>query len=103
MRCVNIDDFRRSLSQATPPDGFEPALAALWHEAKGDWHRAHELAQSQDDARGAWVHAYLHRKEGDLSNAAYWYRRAERAVSKASLGDEWSDVAAALLASNEHL
>jgi hypothetical protein len=72
---------------------------ALWHDARGDWHAAHEAAQAIDDATGAWIHAYLHRKEGDASNAAYWYRRAARPVSRAELDAEWEEIAAALLAS----
>ncbi len=58
---------------------MSPALVALWHDAKGDWARAHEVAQDIDDATGSWVHAYLHRKEGDEGNAAYWYRKAGQA------------------------
>ena len=77
-------------------------VEALWHDARGDWDQAHEIAQSIDDREGAWVHAYLHRKEGDLSNAGYWYLRAGRQGSDASLPDvsleaEWKEIAEALL------
>lgn len=71
-------------------------LAALWWDARGDWERAHEAAQSVDTADGAWVHAYLHRKEGDLSNADYWYRRAGRRRPMGTLEAEWAEIAAAL-------
>ena len=70
---------------------------ALWHDGKGDWNRAHEVAQDVEDEAGAWVHAYLHRKEGDESNAAYWYRRATRPVERGSLDAEWKQIVEALL------
>jgi hypothetical protein len=71
-------------------------VEALWHDARGDWEQAHEIAQSIDDSEGAWVHAYLHRKEGDLSNAGYWYSRAGRKKPDASLDEEWKEIAEAL-------
>jgi hypothetical protein len=89
--------FRKSLDAAVPPDGIGPVLRALWYEAKGDWNRAHESVQDQDGVEAAWVHAYLHRKEGDLSNAAYWYRRAGKPVARHSLEEEWTQIATALL------
>lgn len=76
---------------------MRPALVALWHDAKGDWEGAHRVAQDIHDSSGAWVHAYLHRKEGDLGNAAYWYRTAGRPVAKSSLDDEWVAIAEELL------
>ena len=90
--------FRESLEADAPPTGSGPLLAALWHDAKGDWKRAHEIVQDEEGAAAAWVHAYLHRKEGDLSNAGYWYRRAAKPVSKASLEDEWEAIVAQFLA-----
>lgn len=78
------------------PTGLAPTLAALWWDARGDWARAHEAAQSVDTADGAWVHAYLHRKEGDLSNADYWYRRAGRRRPAGTLEAEWAEIVAAL-------
>jgi len=75
-------DFKASLSNATPADGLKPPLAALWWAAKGDWYAAHKIVQDESDTRAAWVHAYLHRVEGDLSNAGYWYRRAGQPVAK---------------------
>lgn len=94
---MTLDEFRHSLDQQEPPQVDYP-LQALWYEAKGDWTRAHEAAQADDSADGAWVHAYLHRVEGDPGNAAYWYRRANRPVSQASLADEWAAIAQDLLA-----
>ena len=90
--------FRNSLGADVPPQGAGPLLTALWHDAKGDWKRAHEIVQDEEGAAAAWVHAYLHRKEGDLSNAGYWYRRAAKPVSKASLEDEWDTIVATFLA-----
>jgi len=72
---MNFQEFRESLSKDSPPKELSLALAGLWWDAKGDWEKAHESAQRDEGRAGAWVHAYLHRKEGDLSNAAYWYNR----------------------------
>ena len=66
------------MAASAPPPAAGPALAALWHDAHGDWARAHALSQEDEGASGSWVHAYLHRKEGDLANARYWYARAGR-------------------------
>jgi len=94
---MDLAAFKTSLADAAPPAGLAPALAGLWWDAKGDWDRAHECAQQRDDAAGVAVHAYLHRKEGDLSNAAYWYRRAGRPAASGPLDEEWEALAAALL------
>ena len=69
---MTLDEFRQSLTATEPPAGLTLALAGLWWDAKGDWKQAHESAQQDEGIEGAWVHAYLHRKEGDQSNAAYW-------------------------------
>lgn len=95
---MSIDEFRQSLTKAEPPAESNNLLKALWHEAKGDWTRAHEILQHEDSANGAWVHAYLHRVEGDAGNAAYWYRRAGKPMSQESLADEWNTLVAAMLA-----
>ncbi|MFO7168033.1 MAG: hypothetical protein DIU80_008380 [Chloroflexota bacterium] len=95
---MNLADFRASLGADAPPQGLSHALQALWHDAKGDWDAAHSCAQQQEDAVGAWVHAYLHRKEGDLGNAGYWYRRAGKPAASGSLEAEWEAIASALLA-----
>jgi hypothetical protein len=95
---VTLADFKRTVSAGAPPEKISPALRALWHDARGDWNAAHETAQSVDDESGAWVHAYLHRKEGDAANAAYWYRRARQPVATDALVAEWDRIASALLA-----
>jgi hypothetical protein len=94
---VTLDDFRKTITQAKPPAGLAPALVALWHDAHGEWEAAHHAAQDIEDASGAWVHAYLHRKEGDLGNAGYWYRRAGKPESRVPLEVEWEEIATALL------
>ena len=93
---MTLEEFTTSLSSATPP-AMAPLLTALWHDARGEWDEAHRVAQDVDDKDGAWVHAYLHRKEGDLSNAAYWYRRAEQPVATDALDAEWRRLVCALL------
>jgi hypothetical protein len=92
------EEFRQSLTASSPPSSLRGALLALWHDAKGDWDEAHRVAQDEGDADGAWVHAYLHRKEGDQSNAAYWYRRAGQPVAHDELEAEWRRIVLALLA-----
>jgi len=95
--CMNLAEFRESLGREGPPKELSVALAGLWWDAKGDWTKAHESAQQDEGPSGAWVHAYLHRKEGDSSNAAYWYRRAGKSLAKNSLEDEWLEIAGSLL------
>ncbi len=94
---MDFQVFKASLTSNTPPQHLGLALKALWQAGKGDWHAAHELAQAQEDRDGAWVHAYLHRQEGDLSNAAYWYRRANKPVASGSLEEEWETLVRSLL------
>jgi hypothetical protein len=89
--------FRASLAGDAPPEGLGAPLAALWWDAKGNWARAHEAAQAGGDPDSAWVHAYLHRREGDLANARYWYGRAGRPAAAGALDDEWAKIAAAML------
>jgi len=90
---MTLDEFRSSLDAATPPAGG--VLEGLWLDARGDWHAAHRVAQSLSDAGGAWLHAYLHRKEGDAANAGYWYRRAGRTPPACTLEEEWRALAEA--------
>ncbi len=94
---MDYDAFKSSLAGASPPAGVCGAAQALWWQAKGDWHRGHRCAQAQADEHGAWAHAYLHRVEGDLHNAAGWYRRAGRTPSNAALEAEWEEIARAVL------
>jgi hypothetical protein len=92
-------DFRTSLSGAAPAPQFDPPLAALWWAAKGNWDQAHRIVQDEATAGAAWVHAYLHRVEGDLGNAGYWYRRALKSPATGSLENEWEQIASELLGS----
>jgi hypothetical protein len=94
---MTLDEFKRSLSQTRPPAGLSSVLQALWHDGNGDWNAAHEVAQDVPDPDGAWVHAYLHRKEGDAANAAYWYRRAGQPVCRDPLNLEWESIVSAFL------
>jgi len=95
---MTIEAFKESLHQPTPPAGLAPLLLALWHEGKGDWHKAHNIAQDVPGPDGAWVHAYLHRIEGDDWNANYWYRRAGRSMPGHSLKEEWEGLVEHFLA-----
>ena len=94
---MTLEEFRSSLKGTVPPAGLPPVLQALWHDGRGDWNAAHEVAQDVPDPDGAWVHAYLHRKEGDAGNAAYWYRRASQPVCRDSLDTEWEAIVRAFL------
>ncbi|MEX2233448.1 MAG: hypothetical protein WD824_14895 [Cyclobacteriaceae bacterium] len=94
---MTIEDFSSSLKQPHPPQGLPKLLEALWYDGKNDWESAHNIAQDISSAEGSWVHAYLHRREGDEGNAAYWYRRAGKPVPRISLQEEWKQIAIALL------
>ncbi len=83
---------------ASRAGNLSPLLHALWHEAHGDWERAHSITQTLETADAAWVHAYLHRKEGDTFNSGYWYRQAGRTAFTGSLHAEWTALATHLLA-----
>jgi hypothetical protein len=96
---MTLSAFRRSLASKKPPAGLMPALTALWWAGKDNWHKAHEIVMSRDDPNCAWVHAHLHRVEGDLGNARYWYRQAGRSQASGDLAAEWTAIAATLLAS----
>jgi hypothetical protein len=94
---MDLAAFEESLMQSSPPAGLSAAVEALWHERHGDWDLAHKIAQDISGPEGAWVHAYLHRREGDESNAAYWYRQAGKPIMRGSLDDEWRAMVDALL------
>jgi hypothetical protein len=96
---VSPADFKASLSGATPAPDLAAPLAALWWAGKGNWDHAHKIVQDENDANSAWVHAYLHRVEGDLGNAGYWYRRAGKPVATDALEIEWERMVSALLGS----
>ena len=96
---TTLAGLSKTLTAAAPPVGMAPALEALWWAAKDDWTKAHEIAQEHEgEAPCDWVHAYLHRVEGDLGNAGYWYRRAKRPPATGALKAEWAAIIAALLA-----
>ena len=91
-----FDTFILSLGGSEPPPHAAPMLRAVWHGLRGDWNAAHELAQAHDDQEGAWVHAWLHRIEGDQANAGYWYRRAGKPPRSGATHDEGLEIARAL-------
>jgi hypothetical protein len=94
---MTVGTFRESLSNDAPPSNLSPALTGLWWDAKGNWTKAHESAQQDEGPAGAWVHAYLHRNEGDSSNASYWYSRAGKPMCGKSFDVEWEEIAKALV------
>jgi len=94
---MTLTEFTKTLEAEEPPSGLGRALVALWHDGRGDWDGAHRVAQDITSPDGSWIHAYLHRKEGDPANAEYWYRRAGKPVARGSLEDEWAEIVAALL------
>lgn len=94
---MNISEFRAALIEPAPPTGFSAPLAALWWDAKGHWTRAHALVDELETPEGMAVHAYLHRKEGNASNAEYWYHRAGRSFYRPDLEAEWTALVEALL------
>lgn len=90
-------EFKRSLSKAAPPAACSPAVQALWWAAKDDWTAAHEIVMKHDDADCAWVHAHLHRVEGDVPNARYWYRQAGKPAASDAPDAERDAIITALL------
>ena len=95
---MRMADFKASLAGAAPASDIAPPLAGLWWAAKGDWDAAHKIVQDESSREAAWVHAYLHRVEGDLPNARYWYGVARKSAATTALDAEWSAIVAALLA-----
>jgi hypothetical protein len=86
---MTLSEFKASINEKKPPKGISSQLEALWHDGKGDWKSAHDLADGPSDKLSARVHAYLHRKEGDIWNADYWYRCADETRPDFSLEEEW--------------
>lgn len=94
---LTFDEFKDSLNNNNPPAGLAPHVEALWHDAKGDWEKAHSLIDHLGDAESSHVHAYLHRKEGDIWNADYWYRKAGKKRPDFNLAEEWDQLLLAAL------
>jgi hypothetical protein len=94
---MTYDQFKESLSSDNPPGNISACLKALWFDAKGDWEKAHTIIQDIEDNNAAWIHAYLHRKEGDTGNADYWYHRAGKKRTAISLQEEWEDIVKTLI------
>ena len=96
---MDIAAFKASLAAGLPPPVLSPPVLALWHAARDEWDAAHAIAQQQEgDPSHDWVHAHLHRVEGNLGNAGYWYRRAGKPMPKGDLAAERDAIVAALLA-----
>lgn len=95
---MTLSEFRTAIVETTPPEDLDLPLRALWLDALGDWNGAHRLAQNgEGNPECDWVHAYLHRKEGDTANAGYWYRRSGKPMSTKTTGAEWDEIADSLL------
>ncbi len=93
---MNLFSFKESLASGEPPQNTSVYLKALWYDAKGEWDNAHKIIQDIDDDKASWIHAYLHRKEGDIGNADYWYRRAGKKRPSVSLKEEWEEIVTSL-------
>ena len=94
---MTLTEFKHSLSKTGPPESLSPALTGLWWAAKDDWDRAHKIVMNESGRDCAWVHAYLHRVEGDGPNADYWYRRARQPTAEGAFEAEWDAIADILL------
>lgn len=94
---MTLEQFKDTLSNHKPPNGISENLKALWYDGNGEWTKAHDIVQVTSDYEGDWIHAYLHRKEGDLSNASYWYSRIGRSRPNIELEEEWEELANHLL------
>ena len=89
---MNFETFKSSLNRPEPPSGISPYLKALWYAGHKNWDKAHEVAQDINDSKGSWIHAYLHRREGDHGNARYWYERAGKNFPEMTLDSEWESL-----------
>ena len=94
---MDMNSFKESLAGNNPPQNISVYLKALWYEGKGDWHKAHQIIQDINDSNASWIHAFLHRKEGDAGNADYWYRRAGKKRPAISLEKEWEKIVESLI------
>ena len=89
---MNYIKFKESIKQKEPPDNLNGVELALWYAVKGNWDMAHNIAQEIHSEAASWIHAYLHRQEGDIENAHYWYRRSEKEAYSGSLEIELDDI-----------
>ena len=94
---MNLQQLKESIDENKIPSDLSVYLKALWHDAKGNWDEAHQIIQDVPDKNASWIHAYLHRKEGDINNADYWYSQAERKRPNISLNEEWEEIVKAML------
>ena len=97
---MTFEEFKTTLSSSKPSKDLPDLLKAMWYEGKNNWEEAHNIAQDIASEDGSWIHAYLHRKEGDQANAAYWYRRAGKPIPRVSLQEEWKQIVTELLRGN---
>jgi hypothetical protein len=94
---MTLIEYKASLSAAAPPEACNDLLKALWYAGKNNWHAAHNIAQEIHTREGSWIHAYLHRVEGDIGNATYWYHKAGRPMPEGALENEWEELVKAFL------
>jgi len=94
---MSLQEFITTLSHNHQPENLSPLLKAMWHDGHGNWNKAHNMVDSLEDKTASWVHAYLHRKEGDVWNADYWYRKAGKNRPDVSLQNEWETIVKSLL------
>ena len=94
---LSFEDFVSSLDDSEAPKRINPLLKALWFDAKGFWDKAHRVVQERDDTKANWIHAYLHRKEGDQFNAAYWYGRCSKPMPEYDLRKEWEEITRSII------
>ncbi len=94
---MTFDEYIDSINEKTPPSNLDDLLTALWYDAKGNWEKAHKITQDIEGKDAAWIHAYLHRKEGDSGNASYWYSRAGKSFPNKTLDEEWEEIVKALI------
>ena len=94
---MSFEEFQKTLASSDPMDDLSHHLKSLWYDGKGNWNKAHSIIQNIEDKSAAWIHAYLHRKEGDIGNADYWYRMAGKNRPDISFKEEWEDLVKTLL------